>query len=323
MTQPADFDSMTVEQQIESLSDCAAEMLAQYDIGVHQLTSINHEFNSTFAVTCDSGEKYALRINVSSPRTLANLNAETFWVSAIADVATPKPVANRDGSFVTSGWHEASRMRRIGVLYTWLDGEEPGDEPTLEQLTAAGVAMARLHDGSRDLVFPAGAELTNFADFFWGDADVLLTPESELTDDERHLVATAKERIEKTLDEHRSRTPVQPIHADIHPWNMMWHEGTLAIFDFDDSGIGLPVQDLATSIYYLDTDEQIAALLTGYSSVRSLPSYSDVDMQLLLLQRRIVLLNSIFHSTNPEILEILPEYREETMRRITDVLSRL
>lgn len=321
--QPADFDRMTVEEQIASLSDCAAEMLAQYDIGVHQLTSINHEFNSTFAVHCDSGEKYALRINVSSPRTLANLNAETFWVNAITDVQTPKPMANRDGTFVTSGWHEASSIRRVGVLYTWLDGEEPGDEPTLEQLTAAGIAMARLHDGSRDLVLPAGAELTDFADFFWGDADVLLTPQSELTEDERQLVAAAKGRIEKTLDEHRARTPVQPIHADIHPWNMMWHEGTLAVFDFDDSGIGLPVQDLATSIYYLDTEEQIAAFLAGYSTVRSLPSYSDVDMQLLLVQRRIVLLNSIFHSTNPEILEILPEYRVETMRRITDVLSRL
>jgi len=323
MTETADFDKMTVEQQTDSLSDCVAEMLAQFDIGSHEVESINHEFNSTFAVTCDSGEKYALRINVSSPRTLANVNAETFWVNAITDVPTPKPVANRDGSFVTSGWHEASSMRRIGVLYTWLNGEEPGDEPTIEQLTAAGAAMARLHDGARDLVLPAGAQLPNFVDFFWGDADVLLTPQSELAGDERQLVATAKERIETMLDEHRARTPVQPIHADIHPWNMMWHEGTLAVFDFDDSGIGLPVQDLATSIYYLDTEEQIEAFVAGYASVRSLPTYSDVDMQLLLLQRRIVLFNSIFQSSNPEILELVPEYRAETMRRISDVLSRL
>ena len=319
--QSSAFADMTVEQQIDSLSDCAAEMLAQYDIGAHQVTSINHEFNSTFAVTCDSGEKYALRINVSSPRTLANLNAETFWVNEIADVLTPKPVTTRDGSFVTSGWHEASGMRRIGVLYTWLEGEEPGDEPTLQQLTAAGAAMARLHDGARDIVLPAGSELPDFADFFWGDADVLLTPDSELTGEERQLVAMAKQRIETMLDEHRGRTPVQPIHADIHPWNMMWHDGTLAIFDFDDSGIGLPVQDLATTIYYLDTDEQIAAFVAGYSSVRKLPTYSDADMQLLLLQRRVVLFNSIFQSSNPEILEIIPEYRAETMRRISAVLA--
>jgi len=323
VTQKADFDAMTLAQQIDSLSDCVAEMLSQYDIGSHQVKSINHEFNSTFAVTCDSGEKFALRLNVNSPRTLVNANAETFWVNAITDVLTPKPVANRDGNFVATGWHEASSIRRMGVLYTWLEGEEPGDEPTLDQLAAAGAAMARLHEGARSLVLPPGAELPDFADFFWGDADVLLAPDTVLTVEEQQRVATAKDLIETMLDEHRARTPVQPIHADIHPWNMMWHEGTLAIFDFDDSGIGLPVQDLATSLYYLDTDEEIAAFVAGYAGVRSLPEYSEADMQLLLLQRRIVLFNSLLQTTHPEDRDMIPEYRAETMRRIRDVLSSL
>ena len=312
---------MTAEQQVESLSDCVAEILAQYDIGAHQVESINHELNSTFAVTCDNGEKFALRVNVNSHRTLENLRAETHWVNTISDVVTPRPVPNRNDGFVTSGWHEASGRQRISVLYTWLEGEEPGDEPTSEQLAAAGAAMAKLHAGARTLVLSPDAELPNFADFFWGDPDVLLTPDSELTNEERELVARAHARIEETLAHLRELATPQPIHADIHPWNMMWHEGTLAIFDFDDSGIGLPVQDLATSLYYLDNEEQVAAFLAGYASEGPLPAYTPEEMDLLLLQRRIVLLNSLLHSSNPEHRDIIPEYRAETMRRIVHVLG--
>ena len=321
MTDTADFDTMTVEQQIASLSDCVDAILAQFDIGAHQVESINHDLNSTFAVICASGEKYALRVNVNSHRTIENLRAETHWVNTISDVVTPRPVATREGGFVATGWHEASNRQRHGVLYTWLEGEEPGDEPTSEQLSAAGAAMARLHEGSRTLELPSEAALPDFADFFWGDPDVLLTPDSVLTVDERQLVARAHARIEETLTHLREIAPPQPIHADIHPWNMMWHEGTLAIFDFDDSGIGLPVQDLATSLYYLDTEEQIAAFLAGYSGERPLPHYAPEEMELLLLQRRIVLLNSLLHSSNPEHRDIIPDYRAETMRLITHALN--
>jgi Ser/Thr protein kinase RdoA (MazF antagonist) len=320
--QPTAFASMTADQQVASLGDCVAAILVQYDVGAHRVESINHELNSTFAVTCDSGEKFALRINVNSPRTLANLNAEIHWVRSITEVLTPKPVANRGGGFVTSAWHEAAGCERLAVMYSWLDGAEPGDDPTPEQLVAAGAAMAGLHGSSRGLEFPAGADLPDFADFFWGDADVLLSGDSMLTEDERRLVATAKDRIEAMLDLHRARATVQPIHADIHPWNMMWHDDTLAIFDFDDSGIGLPLQDLATSIYYLDTDAQVASFLEGYQSVRPLPDYTETDMTLLLLHRRIVLFNSLVQSANPEHREIIPEYRAETMRRIAEALNR-
>ena len=312
---------MTAAQQVESLSDCVAEILAQYDIGAHQGESINHELNSTFAVTCDNGEKFALRVNVNSHRTLENLRAETHWVNTISDVVTPRPVPNRNDGFVTSGWHEASGRQRIGVLYTWLEGEEPGDEPANEHLAAAGAAMARLHEGALSLRFPPGAALPDFTDFFWGDPDVLLTPDSVLTGEERDLVARAHARIEETLAHLRELATPQPIHADIHPWNMMWHEGTLAIFDFDDSGIGLPVQDLATSLYYLDNEEQVAAFLAGYASEGPLPAYTPEEMDLLLLQRRLVLLNSLLHSSNPEHRDIIPEYRAETMRRIVHVLG--
>ena len=95
----------------------------------------------------------------------------------------------------------------------------------------------------------------------------------------------------------------------------MWNMGDIAVFDFDDCGIGLPVQDLATALYYLDTPAEREIVLEGYRSIRALPEYSDFQMQALLLQRRILLLNYLYETANEEHRELIPTYLPETMRR--------
>lgn len=310
------FSELTIKQQVDSLAECVVEILNQYELGPYETESINHEFNSTFKVISQSGEKFALRINVNSNRTLENLNAEVAWVNSIIEVKVPKPVATRGGQYVSSGWHEATGRKLSAVLYSWLEGEEPGDEPTLEQLEAAGRAMAMLHQGSSALQLPQDAALPVLNDFYWGAADMLSAPEAGLSDEERASVDQIKTEVIQALSKLSEATSLQPIHADLHPWNMMWHQGELAVFDFDDSGLGLPIQDLATSLYYLDTEEQDQAFLTGYVSVRPLPEYSNEFLQLLFLQRRLILLNYLHETSNPEHRAMLSDYQAETLRRI-------
>ena len=311
------FSDMTLEQQVESLGACAAEIVAQYNLEVATIESINHEFNSTFKLTTQDGERFALRINVNSTRTLENLKAEIFWVNSISNVHVPKPVSNAVGDFVSYGHHDATGRSLPAVLYTWLKGEELGDEPTLAQLRATGRAMAQLHQQSVGLELPQGASLPDLSDFYWGSADQLSGADSPLSTEEKNLLHEARLRIEAALVELRTREEVQPIHADIHPWNVMWHEDDVAVFDFDDSGIGLRVQDLATALYYLDTEEQDAAFLEGYTSISALPEYTDAQMALLRLQRRILLLNYLYETSNPEHAAMLPEYHAETFRRLS------
>jgi Ser/Thr protein kinase RdoA (MazF antagonist) len=321
MTESLAFDTMTVEQQVASLKDCVDHILRQYPFGNFTAESINHEFNSTFKVNADGGQKYALRINVNSTRSLANLKAEIFWVHSITQVSVAKPIANQHDEFVTFGWHEASGRDLNAVVYSWLQGTEPGDEPTLEQLRAAGSAMAVLHESSANLVFEPGAELPDLSDFLWGTEDFLLGETSLLVAEEQQLVFAAKAAIDSLVSELQANSKKQPIHADLHPWNMMWHHGKLSIFDFDDSGMGLPVQDLATALYYLDTQEQDNAFLEGYAAVRPLPIYTSEQMKLLLLQRRILLLNYLHETSHPDHKAMIPEYQAETMSRIRQQLS--
>ena len=155
----------------------------------------------------------------------------------------------------------------------------------------------------------------------WGADDHLLSTESDLTVEDRFLVEKAYARIDEVIRAQFANQAPLPIHADLHGWNLMWHDGELSVFDFDDAGIGTPLQDLATSLYYLDTPEQDAAWLKGYESVAPLPEFSADDIMTLRMQRRLILLNYIHESTTPEHREMVPSYTAETMRRLVEWLQ--
>ena len=318
------FADLTVDQQVETMLPLARQIIDGFDLGECELESINHEFNSTFKVTASSGERFALRINVNSQRTLANLKAEIFWVEQLAGVdglRVPAPVKTRSGEYISKAWHPMLERDLLAVLFTWLEGEELGDEPTEEMMRAAGRAMARMHAASRDTKLPEGASLPVVNDVFWSYGNAI-EPSDQVSPQDKATLARAIEHIEATTKSMYARTQPQLIHADIHPWNVMWQGSDVAIFDFDDCVIGLPVQDIAVTLYYNDTDEQDAAFLAGYQEFAPLPEYTETEMNALKMQRRILLLSYILETENPEHRALVPEYLEKTIGRIHDLFGR-
>ncbi len=319
------FAELDSKNQIELLSAHAWAVLASYDIGgIESVDSINHEFNSTFAVACADGAKYALRINVNSDRNRANANAEIEFINHLAlatDVKIAAPIANRDGGFVSCETFEPLGRPVISVLFSWLEGEELGDDPTLDQLAKVGEAMAKMHEASLGLALSAIAELPMLRDLLWLTDNLLTGPNAKLSDSEQSAVGLALVQIDQAVALLYERDSIRPIHADMHGWNLMWHNESLSVFDFDDSGLGLPIQDIFTAIYYLDTPEQDAALLAGYASVRPVPQHSEFDREALLLQRRLILLNYLFSTSTAEHRDMLPKYLEESLRRVDRFLS--
>lgn len=319
------YAQLDTDAQVALLTKHAIEALGHYDLGeVTEIESINHEYNSTFAVTCADGSRYALRININSQRTKANALAELELINhlkANTDLSFATPISTRSGEFFTLLPNEEMGKPLLSVLFSWLEGEELGDEPTDEQLFALGAAMAKMHDGVDGLAFSQDAELPNLRDVLWLTDDLLTTEVSQLSTDEKELVRQGLAKIDAVVESLFERDSMRPIHADMHGWNLMWNEGVLSVFDFDDCGVGLPIQDLYTALYYLDTPEQDAALKAGYASVRAIPDHSEFEAKALLLQRRIILLNYLFETSTPEHREILPKYRVETMRRINEFLE--
>ena len=320
----SEFFDLPAEQQQNSLTDFATQLLKEYGIDEAKVSCINFEFNATFSVETQSGTKYALRININSTRTLQNMQAEVEWVRHLNrsfGINTPTPIASVKDEYVGSGLHSESEQTLYGVMYSWLDGEEIGDEPTMDQLHEVGRAIALLHQESTDFALSSGNALPTFNDFFWGTEDFLFSDKSKLSEKDRTLIKEAHDHIMKFTHELYENSPVHIIHADFHGWNLMWNEGQLSIFDFDDCGFGVEAQDLAVALYYLDTPEQDVALLNGYKSVKPLPTYSEHAMKALLLQRRLLLLNYLFETKNQEHQEMLPAYLEKSLERVSTFLT--
>lgn len=318
------FFEQGVMVQTESLTVFAREILKKYGISDAEVECINFEFNATFAVSTESGQKYALRLNINSTRVVSNILAETQWVRDLARIPSinvPTPIASLDDKYLVSAPHADSGQTIYGVMYSWLEGEEIGDEPTLDQLLTVGQSMALLHENSSNFTLTDGAELPTFNDFFWGTQDFLFSSKSTLIAKDRALFEQARDLIMEFTDELYATSTVHIIHADLHGWNLMWHEDQLSIFDFDDCGYGVQAQDIAVALYYLDTPEQDTALLDGYKSIRPLPVYSENAMKALLLQRRLLLLNYLYETKNVEHKEMLPAYLEKTIERVSTFLT--
>jgi Ser/Thr protein kinase RdoA (MazF antagonist) len=114
----------------------------------------------------------------------------------------------------------------------------------------------------------------------------------------------------------------QPLHADLHLGNIKWHRRQLYVFDFDDSGMGLPVQDLAMAAYYLRPAAHLEdALLEGYSDVAELPSYSSAQYEAVVASRNIVLLNDIVATANADFRALLPTYVPNTIVKLRNYLE--
>jgi len=319
-----EFFELSPEEQQQSLATFAHELLKSYGISNAKVSCINFGFNATYSVETETGVKYALRINVNSAKTINNLLAEIEWVRHLnrtPGINTPTPIATLKDEFIVSSIHPESGLTLFAVMYSWLEGEEIGDEPTLDQLHEVGKAIALLHQDSANFVLSSQAELPTFDDFFWSTEDFLFSEKSKLSPAEKSLLQEAHDLImEFTRDLYKS-SPVHIIHADVHGWNLMWHEGKLSIFDFDDCGFGVEAQDIAVALYYLDTPEQDQALLAGYTSVKPLPNYSDNAMKALLLHRRLLLLNYLYETKNQEEKELLPAYLEKSLERASTFLT--
>jgi len=307
------------EYQNDSLKKFALVVLENYQISVKSIELINYENNATFKITATDETQYAFRININSPRSKENIKAEVAYVKFLNNsdlIKTARPISNKHGSYITTFFHQEIGRDLNSVMYSWLDGVDVGDDPTPTQLRALGVAMAHMHNLSVDFALPDNSQPPTFTDPFWGSPDLLRGEDSRLSDEHKKLVIDAFDEVTRRTNDLFEKNKAHVIHADLHGWNLKWNLDQLSIFDFDDCGIGLPIQDIATALYYLDTPEQDQALLEGYKSVKPLPKYEEKDLEMLLMHRRLLLLNYLYETMKAEHASILPDYLEETIRRV-------
>ena len=268
--------------------------LPHWPIEVEAVTFVSARENVVYRVDTVDGCSYALRIHRPGYHTLAELESENDWTTALSDagIGTPRPVPTAaGGGYATVPYGDGPETRHVGLI-EWLEGEPldevlaAGERDPVPVFRALGELMARMHDQA--IAWERPAKFARHA----LDADGLVGEDPwwgrfwevpELTAGEREVVSSARRTIHGLLRGY-GRRPARysVIHSDLLAENVLVHDRGVAAIDFDDAAFGWHQYDLASGltqhVRHPRYEDLRAALLAGYQDVRPL---SEEDLALL------------------------------------------
>lgn len=275
----------------------ARQALTAFGVVPADLCFVHHSENVTFRVTdARDGSRLVLRLHRPWYHDIEALRSERLWTNALiqAGVAAPEPRLTLDGKDYVQVDVPAIRERRWVGLARWVDGEMLADVVARETEPAArarhfaqlGAMIARMHNQATGWTPPAAFKRHSLdadglmgSNPFWGpfwDHAIFSTAERRMLLDKRDMLHAALLRYGMS-----ART-YSLIHADLHPRNVVVDGTRAAVIDFDDTGYGWHLYDLAVALVsYQDHPDFPAfpdACIRGYRSVRSI---DDQDLALL------------------------------------------
>ena len=270
----------------ESLSDRAArDALLKFNVleGA-SLTLLSHRENAVYRVDRQGDvEPLALRVHRLGYQTTASIRSELQWMEALraAGVFTPSPQHGADDDLVQTVTVDGEAFDCD--LLSWVEGqslEEIGDDNVYQLL---GQINAKIHKHSESWAEPNGftRQVWDEEGLFgeknlWGHYSTL----SALTQDQIGLLDQAAEKVKTRLAAYgKNSDRFGLIHADMMPENVLVKDNVPYVIDFDDSGYGWFMYDLATLLAFEiaedDFNDRLNSWVEGYRQVRPL---SDADL---------------------------------------------
>ncbi len=292
-----DFFSIDPEAQVQRLEQAGRDALSRWNIEEATLDLIKHRENAVFRVEKE-GFKAALRLHRHGYHTDDELRSELQWMQALSDagVMVPDVIPAASGELFVDYSAEGLPGELQIDLFEWIDGEQLGsveegvaDEAEVDATyRALGELAARVHNQAASWQLPPGfvrhawdAEGLAGEHPFWGQFWKLDAASKTETD----LLVRGRDKVFAELS-HLPKSPdnYSMIHADFAPENVMVDGDDVRLIDFDDSGFGWHLFELATSLYFIRGEpyfEQAQeALIAGYRKHRHL---SDEELESLPL----------------------------------------
>jgi Ser/Thr protein kinase RdoA (MazF antagonist) len=261
-------------------------------------TLLSRSENDVFTVM-HGGGRAILRLCRPGYQSRAAVGSELAWVSAIArdtDVPVARPIATRDGALLAE--LKLGADERIGVLFAHVPGTEPAmTRALIPVFHTLGRYAGTLHRQVGHWQKPDGFERPRLtaktllpADGAWGD----WRANPDVTMAMRSVLEQAADRLTSALDRYgEGADRFGLIHGDMRLGNLLVEDGRVALIDFDDSGFGWWLYDLAAALSFHETDELVPALcdawFAGYGEVALLPPDAREMTPALILLRRFAL----------------------------------
>jgi len=294
---------------LDRVTQCARQALVRHDVGPEpEVLLLNVSENATFLVTGPEGGQSILRVHRLGYHGETAIESELAWMDALraeAGIKTPRVLPAADGSRVLTA------AGRHCVRFEFLPGNEPagsdGGPSARAHFAELGAITARMHAHARTWARPGW-----FTRFRWGDDDAFGSPPQAPAQGQTGrwgrwrdgvgvgpAEAEVLGRLERRIRERLARYGSGPdkfglIHADTRLANLLVHEGTTAVIDFDDAGFGWYLYDLGTTVSFFEDDaavpELVAAWLAGYRAAGGVLGAQDVaEAWTFILFRRLLL----------------------------------
>lgn len=244
--------------------------------------------NAVFRVGAEEGV-FALRLHRQDYRNDAELQSEMHFMAALAanGIAVPRPVMSSAATIV-----EHMGDTQVSVL-TWLLGQPlgksgvpldiPDRSKTFERF---GKLIARMHNATDQWQRPQTFQRQSWdVDGLFGDAPQWgrFWDNPRLTSQQQKILITVRNKLRREL--FSQPFDMGLIHADLVSENILIDGPDLRIIDFDDSGYGFRLQDLATALVKHEAEPDFEtlkqSLLRGYQTLRPLDA-AKVDLFLFI-----------------------------------------
>jgi Ser/Thr protein kinase RdoA (MazF antagonist) len=302
-------------------ADPGAETMAQQALEAWGLGSARRELvavveNIVFRVDPDDGQPLVLRLHRPWYHTLEELISERQWTRALNDcgIGAPVPVPALDGRAYVRVRAGPDGEARYAGMSRWVEGEILGHviantDDFAGHFRRLGEVAARIHNQASGWEPPSGFTrhsldadglmgLSPFWGPFWASPAVTASERARF------------ERLRETIHGLLSRLETGPgtysmIHADLHPRNLVVDGERLHVIDFDDSGFGWHMYELAVGLFSYQSHprfpEIVEAVFEGYRETRPLDAESADLLPLFLLVRTLALVGWL--ADRPEVAQ--------------------
>lgn len=330
---------------LAAIENLARQALPHYGFGDKAgITLLNHSENVTWRID-ENGRRAVLRIHRAGYHSKAAIGSELAWVEALREtggIETAAVVPAVDGARIVTLSSPALPEPRHAVMFEFLEGEEPLPDALLNEagpLPAAlfsafeqlGEVNARLHAHARAWRRPPGFErhVWDYEGMFgdkpiWGfwREGIGVTGEAE----------AILGRLADTLRERLGRFGKGPdrfglIHADLRLANLLVHDGSTRVIDFDDCGFGWFAYDLGAALSFIEHRPEVPELIerwvTGYSRAGALAPEEVAELPSFVLMRRLLLVAWIGTRRETDLAKSQGQmFTEESCRLAEDYLTR-
>lgn len=283
---PGDFGSWDLAAQKALYLYLASGALQHWGVGASALSWLTYSSNAVFALRTTEA-RVVLRLSLAGRVQEPRLRSELDWLRAIrrrTELLAPNPVPLKgDGNprLYATVFHE--RLPRPQTVYCVLFEHIAGRQKSAKELSAAdcrriGRYLGRLHQEAQ-FDPPVGFDRPRLDQrgLFGAESPYQSGDESAaLEAGQREVFARVAERVGQVmarLDHERDSFGL--IHADLLSKNVLFDGDAIAALDFEFSGWGYFVYDLAPLLWQLRGERRADfarledALLDGYNSARA------------------------------------------------------